>query len=1177
MVNSCGPSTDPCGTPLTTDCQPEKHPFIPTLCLLSGPGAILELLNNNICVDFLNTFLSLPVFGQTPVYVLKDKSWELQPNLPSNLTENMDGFLKWLEEHRLPHFLKTDLYLHLVLCHLLLDMAVPLLTVSRLAVEHQESSESLLTLQFSEDSPSSSSLSSKTPDSDAQLVQEPSNEEAQMGEMRDQWLLRRCIGSVRGMKCFRSFLMGTNGAELVEFWMRMERMRKLDETDINQRDQYFAQLRTIQATHLQEGSVVMSTCGGFTDVPLLKSKKPFRTRRDFLVKLQKQVLEKLKGYWLPRFLTHCKQSLRKVKEYGVIIQEYQGKVSQRKSPSPILTMSITHREGITQPYFTKAHKHLLWRLPYCKGKPTKTHNFKAKEQRDSCQAQPRIVDPKSTLHSFPKQDESGCSSRAPQRVPCSTEAKDKGATNMQSEYVFPQLGSSIPLIKAPSMLQCRRFPELPQHFRYLHWAFNADLLAGEPFATFLRVSGNLSKLQYLCLWHEMGNFLSIVLSVKDRAGYLLRKIVAEKIVEVYLTENSNQYTNLQVATTENLKTLLPSGQVIPWIFAAQKEICETLQETYDEFLDEEDKSFLNLVAGSEPNDPSSWTECKKLPTPTTDAEDLFIRRMARALLLSQACTAVGDSESLTDEDWKLLVTEDTANLGSMLILPKPSAEDANIKSMTFEELALKYPKLAVEELSKNFHRYYKKMVLLGLLNKEILREELWKKLNMGHLKLGDKILTRPKGIPRKLADVLTDPIGIHFFQRFLEIYDAEPPLQFWQAVENLQNLTTANERKLYTNWVINNFFNKNVNPEELLQCSSQIIRQIMEAIENGKPVTMSMLLQAQSEVQKSLQSWFELYLKTYPAESQHRMDSSVHIFRSIHTLSRTNRAWKKLQKMIKMVILFLRMMKTPHMRQMFESFLRDEVYNDKENMTTSHNQFTIPSMANSLILRVSDYGEDAEVPQIRKRVVCGRPVIINYLVNDLHFCMEIQHYIRRSEAAIIMARMGMHDDIYEGLLRARVAMIFKLFLQADNPPRLRVNISEYEKDRILMATRHGVLEPYLFHSARMAVIFPLLHFWKRFCFLNALTILGQPIGHWRREYVPPDYLKPSLEFNFYEIIPALPGEEFPILRFTLAKGIQILIPQQQETVENDTSSHRNSTSDLNPVNQNFLFWKQVKK
>ncbi|XP_059839519.1 regulator of G-protein signaling protein-like [Hypanus sabinus] len=817
--------------------------------------------------------------------------------------------------------------------------------VSRLTVEHQESSESLPTVQFSEDSPSSSSLSSKTPDSDTQLVQEPSN-----------------------------------GAELVEFWMRMERMRKLDETDINQQDQYFAQFRTIQAAHLQEGSVVLSTCGGFTeDIPLSKSKEPFRTRRDFLVKLQKRVLEKLKGYWLPRFLTHCKQSLRKVKEYSVIIREYQGKTSENQSPSPVLTMSITHRGGIMQPYFTKAHKRLLWRLPDCEGKHVKTHNFKAKEQRDSCQAQPGITAPKSTLRSFPKQDESWFSPQAPQRVPCSLATKDKGATNMQSEYVFPQLGSSIPLIKAPSMLQCQRFPEMPQHFRYLHWAFNADLLAGKPFAAFLRVSGNLSKLQYLCLWHEMGNFLNIVLSVKDRAGYLLRKIVAEKIVEVYLTESSNQYTKLQVATTENLKTLLPSGQVIPWIFAAQKEICETLQETYDEFLDEEDKIFLNLVAGSEPNDPSSWTECKKLPTPTTDAEDLLIRRMARALLLSQACTAVSNSESLTDEDWKLLVTEDTANLSSMLMLPKPSAEDVDIKSMTFEELALKYPKLAVEELSKNFHQYYKKMVLLGLLNKEILREELWKKLNMGHLKLGDKILTRLKGIPRKLADVLTDPIGIHFFRRFLEIYDAESPLQFWQAVENLQNLTTANERKFYTNWVINNFFNKNINPVIAVVVSVEVMQWKIKFGDDSE-----------LEESCSIQQWFELYLKTYPAESQYHKDSSIHTFRSIHVLSQTNRAWKELQKVIKMIILFLRMIKTPHVCQMFESYLRDEVYNDEENMTASHNQSTIPSVANSLIVRVSEYGEDAEVPQIRKRVVCSRHIIVNYLVNDLHFCMEIQ-------------------------------------------------------------------------------------------------------------------------------------------------------------------------------------------
>ncbi|XP_069793680.1 regulator of G-protein signaling protein-like isoform X2 [Narcine bancroftii] len=1111
-----------------------------------GHATILELLNNDIFVDFLNVFLNLPVFGQTPVYVLKDKSWELQPELPTNLTENVDGFLKWLEEHRLLHFLKTDLHLHFILSQLLLDMPVPILTVTRIAAVPQESLESHSSLEFSEDGLSSNSLSSKAQDSNTWLSQEPSKEEAQTSETRDQWLLRKCIGSVRGMKRFRSFLLGTNGAELVEFWIRMERMLQLDETDINQRDQYFTQLRTLQATHLQDGSIVMTTCApvtgaqfcGSKDIPL--SKEHFRTRRDFLAKVQQQALEQLKGYWLPRFVEHCKQSLRKVKEYGAVLWVNGGKGSQGEaleiSPKP--RMVIKRSEGIAQPYSSKAHKSLLWGLPACKvTAPRPPDKLKAQSGQDCSQHQPSGPQP-----TPPKQDGLGCL-LSPRQLCGSQSAKDQRTAGLQGECVFPLHDSSIPLIKAASMLQCQRFPEVPRQLRYLNWAFSADLLAGGPLAEFLRMRDHLSQLHYLRLWHEMSNFFNVVLSVKDRGSYLLRKILGEKIIDVYLTESSDQYTKLQVETVEQLKMLLPSGQVIPWIFVAQKEICEILQETYDEFLDQEDKSFLDLVAGTQPSDPGRWTQCRELATPTTDSGDPYIGRMARALLLGQACTAMGDTETLTDEDWRLLVTEITANLGSLEISPKPPTEDVDVKHMTFEELALKYPKLAIEELSKNFHQYYKKIVLLGLLNKEILQEKLGTKLNVKHLKVGNKILTRPKGIPRKLADVLTDLRGIIFFQRFLEAYASESPLQFWQAVEKLENLTTASEKKLYAKWIINNFFNKNVNPKELLQCDSPIIKQIMDAIEHGEPVTMNMLLQAQSEVQKSLQGWFELYLKTYSAESEQRINS-VAVPKSMHILIRTNRAWKELQKIIRMVKLFLKMLKTPTIHRSFESYLRDEVYNDEENMTISRIMSNVPSLFNLSVFRGLDYGEDYEVTHIKKRVVCNQQIIVNYLVNDLHICMEIQHYVRRSEAAIIMARFGMHDDVYEGLLRAKVEMIIKLFLQADNPPRLRVNILEHERDQIIMGARYGTLQPNLFHSARMAVIVPLLHFWKRFCLMNALKILGQPTRQWRREYIPPNYLKPSPEFH-YKMIPVFEGEEFPILRFTLAKGIQMLIPQDQ--------------------------------
>ncbi|XP_078417910.1 regulator of G-protein signaling protein-like [Cetorhinus maximus] len=641
--------------------------------------------------------------------------------------KSVDGFLTWLEEYRLPYFFQTDLYLHFVLCELLLGITGSKIPESQLTLK--ESSGYISIPQSSEESHSSGSAGSGIDVTETGLGQQvQSKAKAQKLVSPDEWLLRRCLGSVQGMKRFRSFLMGTHGEELVEFWVRMERMLKLDESNVDQRDQYFAQLRVIQAIHLQDSSVVMATCSGFIDVPSLALEEPYRTRRDFMVKLHHRVLEKLKTYWLPRFLTHCKRSLRRLKECAPILREYRARFSQgqvTKAPAK-LQMSIKKTEGVVQPYFTKANKRLLWGLPYCTGKhpqntevaPQPSGSLQAEGEQECPRGQLKARSaPKPPVPRLPQPSTLGCLSPAVRWACCSPAAKDRwvaDSAHIPDECVFPQQDSTIPLIKAPSMLTCWKFSEMPQQSQYLHWAFNADQLAGEPFAAFLRENHILSELNYLHLWHEMNNFFKVVLSMKDRAGYLLRTILAEKIIEVYLTEGSEQYVRLQAETAKNLKLVLPSGNVLLWIFTAQREICEILRETYDEFLDKEDWEFLNFVAGAKSNDPNSWTQCKKQLPSETQTDDLHVRRMARSLLLAQACSAIGDTETLTEEDWKLLAREDTANLGSVQIFIAPVTKDVDVKNMTFEELVMKFPKLAVEELSKYFLQHYKKLVLLGM-------------------------------------------------------------------------------------------------------------------------------------------------------------------------------------------------------------------------------------------------------------------------------------------------------------------------------------------------------------------------------------------------------------------------------------------------------------------------------
>ncbi|CAM4619953.1 unnamed protein product [Leuciscus chuanchicus] len=79
-----------------------------------------SLLKVEVFVDFFNTFLSLPVFGQTPLYMLEENKWLMWPNV-SFAQVNAGAFLKGLETHRMVFFKQTELHHNFILCTEILD------------------------------------------------------------------------------------------------------------------------------------------------------------------------------------------------------------------------------------------------------------------------------------------------------------------------------------------------------------------------------------------------------------------------------------------------------------------------------------------------------------------------------------------------------------------------------------------------------------------------------------------------------------------------------------------------------------------------------------------------------------------------------------------------------------------------------------------------------------------------------------------------------------------------------------------------------------------------------------------------------------------------------------------------------------------------------------------------
>ncbi|NXJ63888.1 RGSL protein, partial [Rostratula benghalensis] len=65
-------------------------------------------------------------------------------------------------------------------------------------------------------------------------------------------------------------------------------------------------------------------------------------------------------------------------------------------------------------------------------------------------------------------------------------------------------------------------------------------------------------------------------------------------------------------------------------------------------------------------------------------------------------------------------------------------------------------------------------------------------------------------------------------------------------------------------------------------------------------------------------------------------------------------------------------------------------------------------------------------------------ITINFLVNDLHFYLEINKFSRLADSAEALAAQNRQAEKEVAFLKRKAAIISKLFLNSDIPPKLRV-------------------------------------------------------------------------------------------------------------------------------------------
>uniref|UniRef100_H2ZWT7 Regulator of G protein signaling like 1 n=1 Tax=Latimeria chalumnae TaxID=7897 RepID=H2ZWT7_LATCH len=974
----------------------------------------VELFNNEVFVDFFNTFLHLPVFGQTPFYSIKEKEWVLHPPLPSALVANIRPFMKWLMSYRYHYFLRSELFIYYILCQELLEFST---------------------------SPAA-------------------------------------------------------GEELAGFWVTVKMLFQIEKMGAAYTDQYFSLLRILKDSYIQEGAVVLTTCNPDQVNRLLKLSSwdhLYKTRRDILQQMHTEALLKLQTYWLPCFFTHCKLSLEKVEECSMLLQHYQEKMFQSrpsKENVPSRSMSIKQSSAGTQIYSTKQTKRHLWHLPIISRKVKLKNKVKVETEeiplKDNCWEHYML--PRKPLSSTKSSKGTRDRSLSPKRnkqakkktLPPLSVKKVVLATDRNSGYGdLVIINRSRPLIKTPSLLYLQRALEPPQQYQYLHWGFSADSLAGELFTDFLNNKSSYLELNCLRFWKEMNSFLQVVFSFKDGRGHLIRNIMAQRILEIYLNKSSKQYVRLKRKTMKRLQAFLPFGEVVPWIDTAQDEICEVLSSFFDDFLDEEDRVFIALMVSTRhyklkrsKNElisiNSSMLNLKKLDNRSDNFQSLF--------------------PDLDCEQWQILAAEYLGEGGSLQKAFEPVIKMTGTEGLSFEELSRKNPKLAVQELSKNYEFYYTANPQVGQGMTYVRKNVHWKMTDLKFIKKGNTVIRRPSARPRSLMEVLHNAHHLEFFKHFLQMSNAEAPLLFWQAIEKLISLEDPKARTRRIAWILSKFFPRNCDPVELLECDATIVREIPK-ISN---VSLNTLVSAQMQVLKALEeNRFRTYQETFNTVAEEVSETSLKQRRAsmlkkklviLYFTLQKRRVWGAFSAFIRGVCKFRKTMNMSTSRRAFEEFLRSEIYNDQQNQLANRFNSTMrisgPRQHNLNSYSNEGGDSEAETP-IKRRTINNRTIIVNFLANDLNFYLEVSKFNSMADAASLLASSGLYGINQETQLRNKANMIIKLFLQSEIPPKLRVNITENQKDCIVETVNHGYIDRSLFHSAIMNIFPIMIHFWKK--------------------------------------------------------------------------------------------------
>lgn len=295
--------------------------------------------------------------------------------------------------------------------------------------------------------------------------------------------------------------------------------------------------------------------------------------------MQEQALFIIQTYWLPKFLVHCKMGMQEEESCQPLLQEYQERLSWEPPglSEPLPTMHIKRSQGMAGPYCSQKAKAEIWALDK-EGRDTQEDKMaifqvKPEKQPGPAGSMEKLCLDKDALGSIPLQSEQPANTAFggrggitfPGRPQSSAEQEleNHSKGKIISDWLPSASLSWLPSLKKPV-----------KTLDFLPWALRADACAGRPFRDFLQLQNRPMETHLLDLWHDLEEFLPVVLDSNRENSFFLRHLIGEKICKTYLEDDSIEKLPLEPRTLVSLWNHLICGEFSPWIFRAQKEICK---------------------------------------------------------------------------------------------------------------------------------------------------------------------------------------------------------------------------------------------------------------------------------------------------------------------------------------------------------------------------------------------------------------------------------------------------------------------------------------------------------------------------------------------------------------------------------------------------------------------------